>query len=152
MRLYDIPDAMEECVDAETGEIIDFDRLTELQMERDKKIENIACWIKDLVAEAKSIKEERIVLANRQLAAERKAESLKNYLKTCLGGERFKSARCAVSFRKSKHLEIADGANIPAEFVKTVRSVDKAGLTKAIKDGAAIDGVNLVESTSIIVK
>ena len=35
MRLYDIPDAMEECVDRETGEIIDFDRLTELQMERD---------------------------------------------------------------------------------------------------------------------
>lgn len=152
MRLYDILDAIEECVDRETGEIIDFNRLEDLQMERDKKIENIACWIKDLVAEAKAIKEERIALANRQIAAERKAASLKSYLATCLAGERFKSARCAVSFHKSKHLEIADGANIPAEFVKTVRSVDKAGLTKAIKDGAAIDGVNLVESTSIIVK
>lgn len=152
MRLYDIPDAMEECVDRETGEIIDFGRLTELKMERDKKIENIACWIKDLVAVAKAIKEERVALANRQLAAERKAESLKNYLKTCLAGERFKSARCAVSFRKSKHLEIADGAAIPEEFVKTVRSIDKAGMTQAIKDGAVIEGVQLVDSTNVVVK
>ena len=56
MKLYEIENAILECIDTETGEVIDIERLNELQMERETKIENVACWIKDLKAEAEAIK------------------------------------------------------------------------------------------------
>ena len=58
--LYEIDKAILECVDAETGEIIDDKALEELELARDNKIENIACWIKNLKADAESYKKERI--------------------------------------------------------------------------------------------
>ena len=48
MKLYEIDEQILNCIDAETGEIIDADMLNALQMERDAKIEGVALWIKDL--------------------------------------------------------------------------------------------------------
>ena len=47
MTLYEIDNAILECIDLETGEIIDTDKLDALQLERETKIENVALWIKD---------------------------------------------------------------------------------------------------------
>lgn len=152
MNIYDIKREIEACVDKETGEIIDAAKLDALQMERDEKIENVVLWIKNLTAEAKAIKEERVALAKRQLAAENKALSLKAYLADALGGKKFQTAKCAVSFRTSQHIEIAEGASIPDEFLKQTVTVDKAGLTKAIKEGGIIEGVALVEGQSILIR
>ena len=58
MTIYEIDQAIMECVDLETGEIIDTEQLDKLQMERDAKLENVACWIKDLKAEAEALKAE----------------------------------------------------------------------------------------------
>ena len=41
MKLYEIDEAIMACIDAETGEIIDADKLDKLTMERDAKIENV---------------------------------------------------------------------------------------------------------------
>ena len=65
MTIYEIDQAIMNCVDAETGEIIDTERLDKLQMERDAKLENVACWIKDLKAEAEALKAEKQALADR---------------------------------------------------------------------------------------
>ena len=152
MNIYDIEKAIEACVDKETGEIIDAEALDKLKMERDQKIENVACWAKNLEAEAKAIKEERMALAKRQLAAESKAKGLKRYLMEHMNGEKFHTARCSISYRKAQHLEIAENASVPDEFLKRTITVDKAGLTKAIKDGGIIDGVSLVEGQSIQIR
>ena len=77
MTIYEIDQAIMECVDLETGEIIDTEKLDKLQMERDAKLENVACWIKDLKAEAEALKNEKQALAERQKVAENKMESLK---------------------------------------------------------------------------
>ena len=53
MNIYEIDKAILECVDEETGEILDFDRLEELQMARDEKIENISVSSEDEELEAK---------------------------------------------------------------------------------------------------
>ena len=58
MTLYEIDQAILDCVDMETGEVIDSDRLDLLQMERETKLENVGLWIKDLRAEADAIKNE----------------------------------------------------------------------------------------------
>ena len=45
MTIYEINEEILNCIDLETGEIIDIDKLNELQLEKDAKIENVACWI-----------------------------------------------------------------------------------------------------------
>ena len=56
MTLYEIDKAIMECVDLETGEIIDTEQLDKLTMEREAKLENVACWIKELKVEAEALK------------------------------------------------------------------------------------------------
>ena len=108
MKLYEIDNAILDCIDMETGEIIDIDKLNELELERETKIENVACWIKDLKVEAEAIKTEKQALAERQRVAENKAESLKKWLAYALQGEKFKTPKCAISFRKTESVEVTD--------------------------------------------
>lgn len=64
--LYQIDQAILECLDAETGEIIDAEKLDALFMEKNQKIENIALWIKNLQADALAYKAEKDAFAARQ--------------------------------------------------------------------------------------
>ena len=105
MKLYEIDNAIYECVN-EDGEVIDQEKLEELQIERDKKIECIACWIKDLAAEANAIKEEKLKLEARQRVAENKVKSLKSYLAYALQGASFRTAKVSISFRKTETVEV----------------------------------------------
>ena len=159
MKLYEIENAILECIDTETGEVIDIERLNELQMERETKIENVACWIKDLKAEAKAIKAEKQKLADRQRVAENKAESLKNWLAYALDGQKFSTARCAVSFRKSEVVEVTPEGleNLMREgndeyLTYAEPKPNKAALKQALKDGLSVDGVRLTQNTSAIIK
>ena len=102
MNLYDIEKEIMECIDEETGEIIDIEKLDALTMERDTKIENICLWIKNLKADAVALKAEKDHFAARQKAAENKAESLTKYISNFLNGDKYKSARVTVSYRKSE--------------------------------------------------
>ena len=63
MNIYEIDSAILACVDSETGEVIDIEKLAELQVERERKIESVACWVKNLTANAQNIREEEKVLA-----------------------------------------------------------------------------------------
>ena len=158
MKLYEIDNAILDCIDMETGEVIDIEKLNELQLERDTKIENVACWIKDLKAEAEAIKAEKQALAERQKVAENKAESLKNWLAYALNGEKFKTAKCAVYFRKSESVEVTD-AGIKSlmkehDELLTYKAPEpnKTAIKQALKDGLNVDGVQLVQKTSTIIK
>lgn len=155
MTLYEIDNEIMNCIDEETGEIIDLDRLNALEMERDKKIGNVACWIKDLKAEAEAIKAEKQALDKRQKAAENKAESLKTWLQTVLEGEKFKDSRCSISYRKSERVVFSDNfpfSSLPAQFKKVTIEPKKTEIKDFLRTGASIDGVELVESTNIQIK
>lgn len=153
MNLYEIDSAIMNCVDMETGEIIDMEALENLQMARDKKIENIGCWIKNLLADAKALKEEKDKFAKRQKAAECKAASLKEYLSGYLNGEKFESTEVSISFRKSDSVVVAENAIVPEEFLKYVEPTpDKVGLKAALKAGKEIPGITLVTSQNIQIK
>ena len=153
MNLYEIDNAILDCVDMETGEILDVEKLEALSMERDEKIENICLWIKNLKADAEALKEEKMAFAQRQKVAENKMESLKKYLTSYLAGAKFKTAKVQVSFRKSETVEISEGAQVPEEFLKYKEpEVDKTGLKKAIKEGRTFEGVQMVENQNIQIK
>ena len=153
MKLYEINEQILNCIDSETGEVIDHEKLNDLQIAKDEKIENLALWYKDLLAEANALKEEKEAFAEREKAAKNKAESIKNYLSHVLNGENFKTTKCALSFRKSEKTVIDDIYSIPESFLKY--SEPKADLTeikKAIKNGEEIKGAHLEETQNIQIK
>lgn len=152
MTLYEINKQILECI-SEDGEVLDEDRLTELSMERDEKIESVALWVKDLKAEAAAYKAEKEAFAARQKAAESKVESLTKWLSDALQGQKFKTAKCDVAFRKSQKVVIDDITAIPDVYLKYAEpTADKMAIKEALKEGAAIAGAHIEESTNISVK
>jgi outer membrane murein-binding lipoprotein Lpp len=153
MNLYEIDQAILSLVDAETGEILDYEAFAELQMERDQKIENVALWIKNLVAEAAALKAEKDSFAEREKAAKNKAESLKKYLDTILQGQPLKTTKFNVTYRKSEATVIDDISKIPAEYLKPIDpEADKTAIKNAIKAGAEIAGAHIEEKMNISIK
>ena len=152
MNLYEINDAIMDCVDTETGEIIDAEKLGNLQMAYEEKVENIALWIKNLLADAAAIKTEKDALAEREKACRNKAESLKNYLSSALDGSKFSTPRVAISWRKSETVEIDDVTVIPSEYWKVKTDLDKMGIKKALKAGAQVSGARIVTNNNIQIK
>ena len=158
MKLYEIDNAILECIDMETGEVIDAEKLDALNMERDAKIENVVLWIKDLKAESEAIKAEKLALAERQKVAENKVEGLKKWVAYALGGQKFSTAKCAVSFRNTESVEVTE-EGLEAlmkehDELLTYKAPEpnKKAIKDAIKDGLSVAGVQLVQNVSTIIK
>lgn len=153
MTLFEIEQEILSCIDMETGEIIDIEKLDQLEMDREKKIENIALWIKNLLSDAEALKAQKQTFADRQKAAENKAESLKKYLSTYLAGQKFSTNKVAVSFRKTTSVNITDMSKIPESFLKFAEpTADKTAIKNAIKAGECVAGAEIVEGNSISIK
>ncbi len=153
MKLYEINEAILECIDDETGEIVDEGALAALQLERDQKIHNITAYIVNLRAEAQAAKERAEVFAARRRVAENKAESLQKYLERQLDGEKWADADFKISWRTSQATEIYDESEIPMDYlIPQPAKIDRAGLLRTLKMGQAIPGVRLVERRSMTVK
>lgn len=151
--LYEINAEIESCVDIETGEILDIEKLEKLQIAFDEKVENIALWVKNLNAEAEVIKKEKDSLAARQKVCENKALGLKNYLSSFLNGQKFETPRVSISYRKSESVEVTDVSALDPEFYKVVQpEADKTKIKNAIKNGATLAGAFLVEKQNIQIK
>ena len=54
MTLYEIDSTIMDCVDEETGEIIDLEKLEALNIERDQNVEGLALAVQKYAAEAKA--------------------------------------------------------------------------------------------------
>ena len=141
-------------VDEETGELLNALEWDKLNMDFEERVENIACCIKNLVSDIADFKAEEANLAARRKAKEKKAEFLKNLLLNNMGGQKFSTVKCAVSFRKSEAVQVDDVKYVPAEMlrIKTTYEPDKAAIKAAIKSGREINGCKLVENTSIQIK
>lgn len=155
-------DALDNLVDMETGEITDEEQFNLLRNEldalseaRDTKISNIACWIKQLESDAEAIKKEKMKLASRQKACENKLQSLKQYLSYVLDGNKFKDARVSIYYKSTKSVEFAPDYNyfnLPEQYQKITVEPRKTEIAKAIEAGEEINGVQLVEKNSIVIR
>lgn len=158
MKLYEIEQEILACVDLETGEIIDPEKLEALELERDRKIEGIALWVKNLDAEAKAYKEEKDSFAQKQKVAENKAKSLKEFLSHYLDGTAFKSTKVNVSFRNSKAVDVFsmdelmnyDDCDSYLKYAEP--TLDKTAIKNAINSGVKIPGCRIVENSNIQIK
>lgn len=158
MTLYEIDKEIQALI-TEDGEIEDIERFDALAMERDKKIENVGCWVKNLDAEAAAMRKEEIALAERRHRLESKAEKLTAYLDHALAGAKFESPRVAISYRKSKAVEIQDEAVFKAwamdyapALLKVAYTIDKTGVKNYIASGAECPCAVIAERQSMQVK
>lgn len=144
-------------VDEETGEVVGFETVDCLDAAFEDKAEAYAVVIKNLNAQAQAIKEERDRLKEREDAAKRKAESLKEHLAKSMlivGKNKIETARAALSFRKSTQVNITNDVQVPDDLCKVVidRKPDKTAIGKLLKSGEIVPGAELVEKMNLQVK
>lgn len=147
-----IAKAIELGFDPETGEILDESALEQLQMDRDEKIENICLYIKDLVAESKALADEAKALTERKERSAKKAESLKNYLQAMLDGQKWKSSKAIVSYRKTQSVVVDDMDALKPEFLRIKKEPDKTAIKEVLKAGAEVAGAHLEDRQSMSIK
>ena len=161
--LYEIDQDILDCVDMETGEIVDIEKLNALQMERKAKMEGVALFVKDLSAEASAVKEEADKLMARKRALDNKITALKSWLLFALGGEKLKTPRCNVYQTHNTKVNVIDEQSAvnwiqthckePEEFLRfTLPEIRKDAVKAELKAGKEIPGVTLEETESVVIK
>ena len=162
--LYEIEQEILDCVDPETGEILDAEKLDALQMEREKKLEGVALWVKDLKAEAEAVKAEADKLNARKKALDNKIEGLKNWLLMALDGEKLTTTRCKVYQTHSQRVVIVGeekdliswlerNTEDPRDYIRYKDpELRKDEIKKALKDGKEIEYAKLEETESVVIK
>ncbi len=147
MTLYEINAEIESCVDEETGEVLNFEKLDALQMEREKKIENIVWLIENTENEIAGLKEQEEIFKARRQAAERKAENLKEYLIHALGGQKFETVKAKITFIKSEVVKVDDESKIPVDYWSEVKTYkpDLTAIKRALRGGVSVNGAHLEE-------
>lgn len=157
MTLFEIDKAIQDFefeIDEETGEILNPNALEELEMAREQKIENVGLYIKNLEAEADAVENQEKIFADRKKRIRKKIEGLKGFLGYALDGQKFKTDKVEMSFRKSESVHITDEYLIPDEYklFTVVKKPDKKVLKDALKKGKEIMGVELIEKQNIQIK
>lgn len=157
MTLFEIDKALADFefeVDEETGEILNIDELDELQMAREQKIENVGLYIKNLEAEATAVENQEKIFADRKKRIRKKIEGLKGFLGYALQGEKFKTDRVEMSFRRSESVLVKDEYLIPDEYCDftVTRKPNKKVIKDALKKGEELMGCELLEKSNISIK
>ena len=161
MNLFKIAEALERCVklvsgnyvDTETGEVIDKEAIESLEMERDTKIRNIACWIRNLDAEEKALAEQERIYRDRKNATHNKKEDLKEYLASFLAGKKWKNEEVNISWRKSEAVEVTDMKKLSSYYLRYREpEVNKTLLKADLKAGVKLEGAVLTEKNNIQIK
>lgn len=153
--------------DESTGEIIDEELYIESQRELDNleiaqndKIENIACYIKNLHSDVFAIENEIKTLSQRKKVKENQLKRIKEYLANFLklkGIKKIETPKTIISFRKSEVLEITDEEEAiewcrHRGFLKEKPEIDKTEVKKYIKNLIEIGDEDLCPSEIRIVE
>ena len=147
-------------IDAETGELVSVSQaLDALRMEREEKLENVACWVKNLSAEADAIREEENRLVKRRKAAETKAANLKSWLLAAMTREdgttdKLKTGRVAVSVKRNPPSTVVDDALLPSSYkvAKITYQANKELIKRELLAGGEVPGAHLEYGRSVVIK
>lgn len=174
VNLYDIDAQMRDIldgaeIDEETGEFKgDLEKLTELSMTEDAKIESLALYIQELKATVPGITAEANRLYAKAKKMERLAEGYTKYLEGYLarycerrGVPKFQTNLVTVGYHHSKETQILDEAKayesanaIGAVTVETKYNFDKNLIKKWVlaHQDEGLAGVAVVEKQSLKIK
>ena len=147
-------------IDEETGELVSVAQaLDALRMEREEKLENVACWVKNLSAEADAIRDEEYQLVKRRKAAETKAANLKAWLLSAMTREdgttdKLKTGRVMVSVKKNPPSTVVDDALLPSTYkvAKITYQPNKELIKRELLAGGEVPGAHLEYGRSVVIK
>lgn len=171
MTIYEINSEIELLLeqlepDPETGEITDVsgvaDKLSQLNMEKTKKLEACAKAYFEAAASANSLKTEKERLAKKQTALENKAERILNFLAFIANGEKMDCGIATLSFPKPRASTVVTDADSAATWLQKNGYVDfytptspKLSINdikKLLSDGVEIPGVHLEYKQKAVLK
>ena len=160
MTLYDIDNRLQELVDPKTGEIADYEAFEALDMERNRKLENMACWIKNMKADMDGIATEVKALQARKKVIENRTKRITAYLQEALAGQKFETPKCSITYRNSTAVVIGDSATV-VEYLESHGHTDcityaepeinKNELKKLLNDGE-VPGASLAKRQNMQIK
>lgn len=147
-------------IDEETGELVSVAQaLDALRMEREAKLENVACWVKNLSAEADAIREEENRLIKRRKAAETKAANLKAWLLAAMTREdgttdKLKTGRVVVSVKRNPPSTVVDDELLPSTYkvAKITYQANKELIKRELLSGGEVPGAHLEYGRSVVIK
>lgn len=158
-ELAKVYEAVMSDADSETGEVdvaalLALDAADEAFQEKAAKTGKL---VRFLLSEADKLKQEEDRAKAIRQKYERRAESIKAYLDSCLKGagirkiDRF-PADCVISYRKSVKVLFDDESIIPDSFCRIKREPDKTAIGNAIKAGETVPGAHAEELDNIQLK
>ena len=147
-------------IDEETGELISVAQVLDaLRMEREAKLENVACWVKNLSAEADAIREEENRLIKRRKAAETKAANLKAWLLAAMTREdgttdKLKTGRVSISVKRNPPSTVVDDDLLPSTYkvAKITYQANKELIKRELLAGGEVPGAHLEYGRSVVIK
>lgn len=122
-------------------------------IEQRDKIGNVLAWME---GQAEILKAKEKHLADRRKHFERFVEHAKSSLHqqmTDWGIQKVEGHEWIFSIKKNPpRVEITDESKIPADFIKYVPSIDRAGIKDALTEGKEVEGATLVQGTRLEIK
>lgn len=140
------------------------DTLEAITLSFGEKADNLACIIKNQLADIAAMKAEEIALQKRRKAKENAVERLKEYLSLAMftvGQMKLETPRNKISFRKSESVQIHDEAEFIAYAQKhgyddllTYKdpAVNKTEVKKVLAAGVELPGAAVVTNMNIQIK
>lgn len=156
MKLYEITEAYNNVIDLDLDEEELRKYLDLVNDEFEDKAENIAKILQSLKAEAEAYKNEAERLNTQSKSIENKIKNLKDYLEVSMirtDKRKFKTNLFNFNIQKNPaSLKVTSEEDIPEEFFKVEKRLDRASLKKAIKDGQEIVGAELIQTESLRIR
>lgn len=159
--LYEIADRFREilAVDAETEDerAALINALDEAAGDFRDKAENVAKYIRNCAADAEAIRAEEAKLAAKRQALARKAENLTGYLEAMMvmtGQRELKAGIFSLRFQRNPpSITVIDEAAVPREyFIQPPATLSKQAIKDAIKAGATVPGVEIIQQERLVIK
>lgn len=164
LALYQLADLylqdLQKLADLDLDEQTVADTLEGLSGELEVKATNVAAFTRNLEASAEAIKNAEAAMAARRRSIERRAESLRAYLKANMervGIVKIESPQFCLAIKKNPpavHVEAPE--LVPAEYMKTPPPpppvLDKKSVADALKAGRDVPGCRLDQGTRLEIK
>lgn len=143
--------------------------LNEHNERADEKIERVALYIREQLAQAKAIKEEEERLSARRKAREKAAESLRQYLHRqmeSLGKTEVKGLLATVKIQQNppavqstltsddlERIFLTVGDSDLVRYIPPSYALDKVAVSNAVKNGRALpEGISLVRTAAVRIR
>lgn len=146
-------------IDLDQDEQTIADTLEGLSGDLEVKAQNVAFMVRNLEVTADAIKAFEQQQKDRRQAIERRAESLRAYLASCMtacGIQKIEGPGISLSFRSSSAVVIDEPGLLPAEFWRQKPQPepepDKALIASAIKAGSEVPGAHVEQRRNLQIK